>query len=80
MNNNFYQWHDERMVGFEMQEINRAVEQDRLLKEAGLYRKNLLVRAIEGLRNLLNRSKQNSQGQRSAEQRSYASRSTRPAP
>jgi hypothetical protein len=80
MNNNLYGWHDERMVGFEMQEINRAVEQDRLLKEAGLYKQNLLVRAVDTLRNLLSRGKQGSQAHRSVEQRSYPSRSTRPAP
>jgi hypothetical protein len=53
MNNNLYHWHDERMVGFEMQEINRAVEQDRLLKEAGLYGESWLVRAANALRKLL---------------------------
>jgi hypothetical protein len=53
MNNNLYHWHDERMVGFEMQEINRAVEQDRLLKEAGLLGESWLVRAASALRKLL---------------------------
>jgi hypothetical protein len=79
MNNNLYGWHDERMVGFEMQEINRAVEQDRLLKEAGLYKQNLLVRAVEALRNLLITRKKPSQGQPSIEQRPYQSRSKRAA-
>jgi hypothetical protein len=80
MNNNLYGWHDERMVGFEMQEINRAVEQDRLLKEAGLYGKSWPVRVMEALRNLMIRRKKSFQGQGSLEQRSYSSRSTRPAP
>jgi hypothetical protein len=79
MNNNFYQWHDERMVGFEMQEINRAVEQDRLLKEAGLYKQNLLLRAVEALRNLLITRKKPSQSQSSMEQRPYQSPSKRAA-
>jgi hypothetical protein len=80
MNNNLYHWHDERMVGFEMQEINRAVEQDRLLKEAGLYRKSWLVRVMEALRNLLIKRKRSFQDHRSMAQRSYQSRSKRAAP
>jgi len=31
MNNNLYQWHVEQMVRHEMQELNQAVEQARLL-------------------------------------------------
>ena len=80
MNNNLYGWHDERMVGFEMQEINRAVEQDRLLKEAGLYGKSWLVRVMEALRNLMIRRNKSFQGHDSVEQRSYSSQSTRPVP
>ena len=35
MNNNLYHWHDERMVRHEMHELDRAVQQARLLREAG---------------------------------------------
>ena len=36
MNNNPYQWHDKQMVRHEMQNLNHAVAQDRLLRKAGL--------------------------------------------
>ena len=36
MNNHLYHWHDEHMVRYEMQEVDRALEQARLLREAGL--------------------------------------------
>jgi hypothetical protein len=77
MNNNFYQWHDERMVAHEMQELNRAVEQDRLLKEAGLLGESWLARATNALRNLLVNRRESLQGHRTIEQRT---RSNRAAP
>ena len=53
MNNNLYQWHNEQMVRYEMQEVDRAVEQARLLREAGLSHPGWLTRARTGLGNLL---------------------------
>ncbi|HLO18423.1 MAG TPA: hypothetical protein VK206_26560 [Anaerolineales bacterium] len=53
MNNNLYHWHAEEMVKYEMQEIEREIEQARLLKEAGLDRPSLLARAVRFLHNLL---------------------------
>jgi hypothetical protein len=53
MNNNLYQWHNEQMVRYEMQEVDRAVEQARLLREAGLSQPGWLTRALTGLSNLL---------------------------
>lgn len=55
MNNNLYHWHDERMVDLKMQEINRAVQQERLLQQAGLAGENWLVWAAGGLIRLLTR-------------------------
>jgi hypothetical protein len=49
MNNLYLQ---ERMVDLKMQEIQREVDQARLLKEAGLSDPNLLVRAAQSLRSL----------------------------
>lgn len=51
--NDPYHWHAELMVKHEMQEVDRAVEQARLLREAGLSRRSLLARAIDILRSLL---------------------------
>lgn len=80
MNNNLYHWHDEQMVNHEMQEVNRAVEQARLLKEAGLSSGSWLVSAVGALRNLLSSRKKRFQGQRAIEQRSYQSPSDNEAP
>ena len=43
----------DRLVELKMQEIQREVQQARLLKEAGLSGSNLLARAAQVLRNLL---------------------------
>jgi hypothetical protein len=51
--NNLYNWHDERMVDLEMQEINRELEQARLLKEAGISGTNWLASAFGALSNWL---------------------------
>ena len=55
MNNNLYNWHDERMVQPKMKELNQELEQARLLKKAGLCGSNRLAHAIEALRRLLNK-------------------------
>jgi hypothetical protein len=47
--NNLYHWHDEKMVGHEMQELRREVENARLLREAGLIRPNWLARQARAL-------------------------------
>jgi hypothetical protein len=70
MNNNLYHWHDERMVELEMREVNRAVEEARLLKEAGLSGESWLARAAGALFNLLRRQDKGIQDHRSIEQRS----------
>jgi hypothetical protein len=49
MNNNLYHWHDEQMVKHEMQEVRHAVEQERLLREAGLTRPSPFVRVAKVL-------------------------------
>lgn len=46
-------WFVEQMVKHEMQEVDRAVAQARLLKEAGLSRPGLLARGIQALRSFL---------------------------
>jgi hypothetical protein len=53
MDNNLYHWHAEQMVRYEMQEVDRAVEQARLFREAGLTGPGWLIRAVKGLGILL---------------------------
>jgi hypothetical protein len=53
MNNHLYHSHDELMVRYEMQEVERAAAQARLLREAGLDGPGWLKRAMNGLGNLL---------------------------
>ena len=57
MNNNLYSRHEEAVVRHEMREVDRAVEQARLLREAGLSGESLVVRAVNALRNLLHARK-----------------------
>ena len=46
MNNNLYHWQDERLVELKLREVDREIEQARLLKEAGLSGANLLSLAF----------------------------------
>jgi hypothetical protein len=52
--NNLYNWHDERMVEHEMHEIDREIEQARLLREAGISDTNWLASAFGALSTWLN--------------------------
>ena len=54
MNNDLYQWHAGKTVRYEMQEIDRAVEQARLLREAGLAGPGWLTRIVNRLGHMLN--------------------------
>lgn len=73
MNNNLYNWHDERMVELKMKELNQELEQARLINEAGLSGSNRLAHAIEALRRLLNKRSSDFQDHSSVEQQSYQS-------
>jgi len=68
MNNLYLQ---ERLVALKQQDVQREVEQARLLREAGLSGSNLLGRAVQSLRNLLAVSRERRQGHRSLRQHSY---------
>ena len=71
---NLYPGHDEWMVHHKMQEVNRAVEQARLLKEAGLSGTrllSLLARGAKSLRSLLKARNERVQDYRSLEDESY---------
>ena len=71
MNNNLYSRHDEHMVRHEMREVDRAVEQARLLREAGLSGPGWLSRAAESLRNALEARNKRSQDHASLEPQAY---------
>lgn len=71
MNNNLYQWHAEQIVKHEMQEVNRGVEQARLLREAGLSGPSLLTRAVKALGNLLKARSQKRKETSTLEHQSY---------
>ena len=71
--NHLYHWQNEEMVKHEMQEVNRAVEQARLLQEAGLSRPSLLTRLATSLRDLwkVRRSRGRTKDRRSFEPECY---------
>jgi len=71
MNNNLYHWQDERLVELKLREVDRELEQARLLKEAGLSGANLLSRAFAALHNLLLARSKRLQDHRSVEHQSY---------
>ena len=63
-------WHTEMMVKYKMQEIDHAVKQAQLLREAGLSRPSLLARGFQALGNLLKRRSKKTQVRRSLEHES----------
>jgi hypothetical protein len=80
MNNNLYNWHDEQMVRHEMREVDRAVEQARLLREAGLSGESWLARAANALRNLLKARRKGVREHQAIEVQSYQSVNHKLAP
>jgi hypothetical protein len=53
MNNDLYHWHSQQTVRYEMREVDRAVAQSRLLREAGFSGPDWLTRPVTALGNLL---------------------------
>ena len=47
--NNLYHWHDERMTELKMREIEREIQELRLLREAGLSGESWLARVVGAL-------------------------------
>ena len=77
MNNNLYHWHAEQTVRYEMSEFHDAVEQARLLREAGLTSPGWLTRAVDGLVKLLKARTKGLQEQRSIEPKVFSRKSPR---
>ena len=74
MNNNLYHWHDEQIVQHEMREVDRAVEQARLLREAGFASETWLARSIHAVRNLLKALRKGFQDHQSIEPKGYSTK------
>jgi G:T/U-mismatch repair DNA glycosylase len=60
-------WQVERLVELKQQELQRELEQARLLREAGIQRKNRLAQAVAALRSLVRRRRNVSQKQAAVE-------------
>jgi hypothetical protein len=71
---NLYHWHDERMVELKMRDINREIEQARLLKEAGISDTGWLARAWNAGLSLLVRRRKSTPAQHPTEARQEPSR------
>ncbi|HEX5807767.1 MAG TPA: hypothetical protein VFY25_03820 [Anaerolineales bacterium] len=82
MNNNLYHWHDEHMVRHEMHEIDRAVQQARLLREAGPGARGgpgWLTRALRAVGNWLETARKGLRDRRSMEPGTFSEKSPRSA-
>ena len=80
MNNNLYQWHDERMVDQEMEHIRHELGQANMFREAGGSAGRGIVRVVGAFLHLLFRRRKEDPTPGSLEQGSYQSRSDRAAP
>jgi len=79
MNSHLYHWHAEQMVQYEMREIDRAVEQDRLLREAGLSHPGWLTRILNRLSDIVKARKKGFREQPSMDSNPSPGRSPRSA-
>lgn len=79
MNNDLYHRQSEHMVRYEMQEVDRAVEQARLLREAGLTGPSWLTRVVNGLSHLLKARRKGLQEQRSIQPKVFSKKSPKSA-
>ena len=80
MNNNLYQWHDERMVDQEMEHIRHELGQANMFREVGDSAGRGIVRAMGSLLHLLLWRRKEYPTSGSPEQGLYQSRSDTAAP
>ncbi len=73
--NNLYHWHAEKMVSLEMRELNREVENIRLLNDAAISNPGRLAHMAESLGGWLVRLGKKLQKRYSIEHQYYASTS-----
>ena len=76
MHDHLYHWQAEQTVRYEMREVDRAVEQARLLREAGLISDGWLSRAMTGLKAIVMTRRTAFSKQRSLEQDVIPARSS----
>ena len=80
MNNNLYQWHDERMVDQEMEHIRHELGQANMFREVGGSTGRGIVGAVGAFLHLLLRRRRDDPTPGSPEQGLYQSRSGKAAP
>ena len=71
MSSNLYSWHNEIMTNLEMREIEREIEEIRLIKDAGLAKPGLFERLGIGLGNALVKAGKNQREQRTSPHQAY---------
>lgn len=71
MSSNLYSWHNEVMTTLEMREIEREIEEIRLIKDAGLAKPGLLERIGISLGNALVEAGQSLREQRTSPHQAY---------
>lgn len=71
MSENLYGWHNEAMVALEMRELEREIEQIRLIKDAGLAKPGLFERIGISLGNALVKAGQNLRERRISPHQAY---------
>lgn len=71
MDANMHNWHTEQMLALKMREINREVEANRLIKDAGLAKPGLLERISISLGNTLVKASRNLHERRKLQRQAY---------
>lgn len=71
MDVNMLNWHTEQMLDLKMREINREVEENRLIKDAGLAKPGLLERIGISLGDTLVKASHNLRERRMLQRQAY---------
>jgi hypothetical protein len=71
MSDNLFSWHNEVLVALEMKELEREIEQIRLIKDAGLAKPGLFERIGISLGNTLVKVGQNLRERRMSPHQAY---------
>ena len=77
MSENLYSWHNEIMTNLEMREIEREIEDIRLIKDANLGKPGLIERIATSLGNTLTKRSQELHEQRKSPRQAYQNTSCR---
>jgi len=71
MDANMHNWHTEQMINLRMKEIEREIDANRLIKDAGLAKPGLLERIGFRLGNALTKTGQNLRERRESPRQAY---------